>query len=112
MRFKRDKVCRLRAQLAQTGNLKELQLFLGMTGYNRIYVENYSTIAEPLTRLTRKNEPFVWGKEQQDAKDALVAALVSPPILQPYDQSKRVFVTTDASNVGMGAVLKLSLIHI
>lgn len=87
-------------------NKKELQLFLGMTAYNKTYIDDYSTVAEPLTRMTRKDEPFVWGAEQQRAKDSLVAALVSAPILAPYNPAKRLFVATDASDVGLGAVAK------
>jgi hypothetical protein len=87
-------------------NVKELQLFLGLAGYNKQFIPNFSTTAAPLFKLLRKDTQFVWGKEQKAAKEQLQAALVSAPVLAPYDPDKRIFVACDASAVAMGSVCK------
>ena len=45
-------------------NLKQVQGFLGCAGYYHMFCKNFSTLAKPLTKLTKKDTPFVWGKEQ------------------------------------------------
>ncbi|GKA73896.1 putative reverse transcriptase domain-containing protein [Tanacetum coccineum] len=45
----------------------EIRSFLGLTGYYRRFIENFSKIAKPLTLLTQKNKTYVWGNEQNEA---------------------------------------------
>ncbi|GKG50209.1 hypothetical protein Tco_0521309, partial [Tanacetum coccineum] len=45
----------------------EIRLFLGLAGYYRRSIENFSKIAKPLTMLTQKNKTYVWGDEQDEA---------------------------------------------
>jgi len=45
-------------------NLRQARGFLGITGYHRMFIKNFSTIAAPITRLTSKGIPFKWGQEQ------------------------------------------------
>jgi len=45
-------------------NLRQARGFLGVTGYHRIFVKNFSIITAPITRLTSKDVPFKWGPEQ------------------------------------------------
>jgi hypothetical protein len=52
--------------------LKQAQGFLGCVGYSRIFCKNFSTIAKPITRLTRKDVPFIWGPEQQAAQEEII----------------------------------------
>jgi hypothetical protein len=49
----------------QLNHLFEVQQFVGFCNYYRQFIPKYSENAEPLTRLTKKDEPFVWGSEQQ-----------------------------------------------
>ena len=44
-------------------NITEVQLFLGFINFNRQFIKNYSAIAEPMTRLIKKDQPFCWMKE-------------------------------------------------
>ena len=86
-------------------SVKAIQRFIGLANYYRRFVPNFSRIAEPLTRLTRKNTEFVWGPEQQSSFDSLQRALTTEPVIAIYDPSKPVVLYTDASKIGIGAVL-------
>ena len=99
---------------------KELHRFLGLAGYYRRFIKDFSKIAHPLQMLLR-GEPtkvkkkgkaskmtyptFVWGDEQQQAFDQLVSALTSTPVLAFADFEKPFILQTDASSVGLGSVL-------
>ncbi|KAJ9543706.1 LOW QUALITY PROTEIN: hypothetical protein OSB04_023413 [Centaurea solstitialis] len=59
----------------------EIRSFLGLAGYYRRFIQDFSKIAIPLTRLTKKSEPYVWGSEQQLAFDTLRRKLCEAPVL-------------------------------
>ena len=86
-------------------NVKAVRSFLGMAGYYRNFIENFATIASPLTDLTKVREPFRWGPEQQRAFDTLKTALVTAPILAHPDVSRPYILYTDASDKAIGAIL-------
>ena len=79
--------------------------FLGLTSYYRRFVTAYSEMAEPLHRLLDKGQQFAWSEQCQLAFDALKRALCDAPVLAPVDFTKAFILDTDASNVGVGAVL-------
>ena len=78
---------------------------LGMFGYYRKFIWDYSKKARPLTRLTEKSVEFVWGKEEEEAWQLLKDELVKAPILAYPDPEKEFILDTDASGYGIGAVL-------
>jgi len=78
---------------------------LGMFGYYRKFVKDYSKKAKPLTRLTEKSVEFVWGKAEEEAWQLLKDELVKAPILAYPDPKKAFILDTDASGYGIGAVL-------
>ena len=78
---------------------------MGLAGYYRRFIENFSKIALPLTRLTKKSMNFVWGPEQQLAFDELRKRLCEAPILALPDGVEDMVVYCDASLQGLGAVL-------
>ena len=62
-------------------NLFEVQQFLGFCNYYPRFISKYSEKAEPLTRLTKKDEQFVWEAEQQLAFEMMVTTFTTAPVL-------------------------------
>ena len=92
-------------ELTTPESLKYVRSVLGVTGYYRRMILNYAHHAYALTSLTRKDVPFVWEKAQQASMDYLVGKLIEEPIMAHPDFSQKFLVQTDASDVGIGAVL-------
>ena len=86
-------------------DVSDIRSGLGLFGYYRKFIKDYSKIARPLTRLTGKGVPFVWGEEEQLAWDTLKQKLVESPILAYPDPTAQFILDTDASGYGIGAVL-------
>lgn len=84
---------------------KDVKSFLGLVGYYRRFIDNFATIAKPLTQLLRKNVPFNWSTKCQEAFDKLKEILVSPTILQYPDFEKEFIITTDSSGYAISAIL-------
>ncbi|KAL6416826.1 hypothetical protein ACFW04_013132 [Cataglyphis niger] len=85
--------------------VKQIRQFLGMASWYRRFIANFSTIAAPLTSLTRKNAKWKWGAEETTAFRELKKTLVSAPVLACPDFARRFVLQTDASASGLGAVL-------
>ncbi|UYV60442.1 K02A2.6-like [Cordylochernes scorpioides] len=85
--------------------IKNVRAFLGLCSYYRRFIKEFSKIAYPLKIITRKNQPFVWGKEQESSFLTLKEKLSSPEVLTHYDPNKPIGLHTDASDQGLGAVL-------
>jgi hypothetical protein len=85
--------------------VKEVCSFLGLAGYYRWFIENFSKIAKPLTSLLEKGVDFSWTNERQKAFKELKKRLTTAPVLTLPDQSKRFTVYCDASRDGLGCVL-------
>src|ERR1043165_2349387 len=62
-------------------NVKEVQSVLGLFNYYRNFVPNFATIARPLYKLVKKDQPFEWGKEQAKALATLKERMTQAPIL-------------------------------
>lgn len=86
-------------------NVKEIQSFLGLANYYRRFIQNFSKIAEPLNKLLRKKEQFLWKTETENAFIELKSILTGPKILQFPDFNKEFLLTTDASITSIGAIL-------
>ncbi|KAK1668195.1 hypothetical protein QYE76_056354 [Lolium multiflorum] len=63
--------------------VKEIRGFLGMAGYYRRFIEGFSKIAGPMTKLLRKNTPFVWSEECEKSFQTLKEKLTTAPVLAP-----------------------------
>ncbi|GJS15728.1 reverse transcriptase domain-containing protein [Tanacetum coccineum] len=83
----------------------EVRSFLGLAGYYRRFIENFSKIAKPLTSLTQKNQKYEWGEKQEKAFQTLKDNLCNAPILSLPDGVEDFVVYCDASNQGLGCVL-------
>lgn len=80
--------------------------FLGFSNFYRCFIKGYSTIASPLTDLTKKDHPYRWGKEQQKAFDTLKHTLVTAPLLATFDHSLPTVVEADASGWALGGTIR------
>ncbi|KAD4385624.1 hypothetical protein E3N88_25793 [Mikania micrantha] len=83
----------------------EIRSFLGLAGYYRRFISNFSKIALPLTKLTQKSEPFVWEQKQENAFQNLKQELCDAPILFLPEGCDDFVVYCDASHQGLGCVL-------
>ncbi|KAD6795610.1 hypothetical protein E3N88_06506 [Mikania micrantha] len=83
----------------------EIRRFLGLAGYYRRFIQDFSKIASPLTSLTQKNIKFIWGQKQEEAFQILKQKLSSAPILALPNGSKEFVVYCDASTNVLGCVL-------
>lgn len=86
-------------------NLKGLRSFLGLASYYRRFIQNFSVIANPLYALTRKDAVFDWSPACQEAFDRLKMVLTNAPLLAFPDFNRDFLLETDASGIGLGAVL-------
>ncbi|GJR85425.1 putative reverse transcriptase domain-containing protein [Tanacetum coccineum] len=84
---------------------KEVRQFLGLAGYYRRFIEGFSLISKPLTKLTEKNKKYEWGTEEDEAFQTLKQKLCSAPILALPEGTENFVVYCDASHKGFGAVL-------
>ncbi|GJV07088.1 putative reverse transcriptase domain-containing protein [Tanacetum coccineum] len=84
---------------------KEVRQFLGLAGYYRRFIEGFSLISKPLTKLTQKNKKYEWGTEEDEAFQTLKHKLCSAPILALPEGTENFVVYCDALHKGYGAVL-------
>nr|GEX18853.1 putative reverse transcriptase domain-containing protein [Tanacetum cinerariifolium] len=90
---------------AKTTNLTEVRQFLGLASYYRRFIEVFSLISTPLTKLTQKNKKFEWETETEEAFQTLKQKLCCAPILALPEGSDDFVVYCDASLRGFRSVL-------
>ena len=83
----------------------EIKSFLGLVDYYRQFVENFSKIATPLTKLTQKNVKFVWSAACEKSFHELKELLTSAPMLTLPNETDGFVVYCDVSRIGLGRVL-------
>nr|GEX41432.1 putative reverse transcriptase domain, ribonuclease H-like domain, aspartic peptidase domain protein [Tanacetum cinerariifolium] len=83
----------------------EIRQFLGLVGYYRRFIEGFSKIAKPITKLTQKKIKFEWGDKQEAVFQLLKQKLCSAPILALPEGSEDFVAYYDASIKDLGAVL-------
>jgi hypothetical protein len=82
----------------------EIQSFLGLAGYYRRFIKDFSKIAKPMMKLHEKNKTFEWTKECQVSFEELTKCLTSAPVLVLPDLTKKFDLYCDASRQGLGCV--------
>jgi hypothetical protein len=85
--------------------LTQLQSFLGLVGFYRRFMRDFSSIAAPLNDLMKKGVLFHWGAAQGQAFHTLIDKLTHAPLLQLSDFGKTFELKCDASGIGIGGIL-------
>ena len=70
-----------------------------------MFCKDFSTIAAPLFQLTKKDTPFIWGKEQQKAQETIINRITNAPVLARPDPTWQFELEMDASLISTGAIL-------
>ena len=86
-------------------NIKEVQSFIGMCNYYSSFIKNFSSLFSPLYKLLKKNAIFIWGDEQKRCVDKIKMEFSNAKMLKLFDPKLPTAVETDASLIGIGAVL-------
>jgi len=86
-------------------NLDQVRSFLGLAGYYRRFIPNFSHIPSPLVNLTKKGSKFSWTDKQEQSFSLLKKLLCTAPVLSYPHFDKCFILQTDASDMGLGAVL-------
>ncbi len=86
-------------------NLKRAQAFIGFCNFYRRFIKDFSKIVRPIMKLTRKDAPFEWNPECQEAFILLKATITTAPVLKHFDRTKEAILETDSSDYVNGGVL-------
>lgn len=87
------------------GSIDDVRRFVSFCSFYRRFVPKFAEIAYPLNRMLKKDSTFDWTDDCQKSFETLKMSLISPPILQFPDFAQEFVLTTDASDIAMGAVL-------
>ena len=85
--------------------IRDLQSFLGFANFYQRFIDNYSGIVIPLTRLLRKDTPWKWSPRCQEIFDMLKQAFTEAPVLRHYDPDHPITLECDASDYAIAAIL-------
>ena len=88
-------------------SVKEVRGFLGLCGTMRIWIQDYSKIARPLTELVRNNVDYLWNERRQQAFKELKHLITTAPVLRPinYESPHPVILSVDSSKIAVGIIL-------
>ena len=99
-----DKVKAILQMTAPT-NVSELRSFMGMVNFMARFVPLLSKIMEPLSRLLKHDQQWIWDAQQEDAFVAVKNAITKSTALAFYDHKRPTKLSSDASSFGLGAVI-------
>ena len=85
--------------------VKNVRQIMGAFNFYRRFIKSFSKIAQPINELLRKEEPFVWTEDRQNALDTLKAALLNNAVLYSPDPDKPFTICLDASDRSVGSII-------
>jgi hypothetical protein len=85
-------------------SVHQVRSFLGLMGYYRRFILNFSKISKPITELLKKGNKYVWSKDCDEAFQTLKKLLTTSPVLTQPNIAKSFDVYCDASGTGLGWV--------
>jgi hypothetical protein len=86
-------------------NISDIRSFLGLAGYYRRFIEGFSKISKPMTKLLAKGNTFEWTPRRETSFQELKKRLTTAPVLTMPDMEKPFLIYCDASSQGLGCVL-------
>ena len=86
-------------------NVSDCRSFLGLVNFVGQFIPDLATTAEPIRRVTHKDQKFVWGPEQQQAFDKVKACMANAETLAHFDPDAKTVVIADASPYALGCIL-------
>ena len=86
-------------------SMHQIHQFLGLAGYYRCFIPDFSKIAQPMTKLLQKDVKFIQSLACEETFQALKKFLTSTPVLAQLDIDRPFDVYCDASRIGLGCVL-------
>jgi hypothetical protein len=86
-------------------SVTQVRNFLGLVGYYRRFIPNFSKISKPITQLLKKGKKYMWSKDYEETFNTLKKLLTTSPVLAQPNIAKPFDVYCDASNTGFGCVL-------
>ena len=92
-------------QIQRPTTKAEVRSYIGAVNFIGRYIPNFSSTLAPITNLLSQKSDFIWGKEQEEAFQKILKEIYNPRTLKHFDPCKPSELTTDASPVGLGAVL-------
>ena len=92
-------------EVEEPKSASDVRSFLGLANYSSQFIPHFATLSEPLRRLTRKETPFEFGPEQKKSFECLKQKMAEACTLAYFDKNAPTKIITDASPVGLGAVL-------
>ena len=95
-------------ELPEPRNLKEVQAFLGFANFYQRFIQEYSQICTPLTKMTKKEQPFHCECEQREAFEKLKKKFILAPILASFNLERKIILKTNASDQALGSCLSQS----
>lgn len=92
-------------EFPKPSTIRQVRRFMGMAGWYRRYINNFSNIAAPITDLLKTTDRFTWTQAATNAFDELKTCLTTAPVLTHADFSLPFYIQCDASMLGVGGVL-------
>ncbi|CAK9833137.1 Retrovirus-related Pol polyprotein from transposon 297 [Anthophora retusa] len=86
-------------------NVKQVRQFMGLASYFRKFIPEFAVRTACITKLTKKDEQWKWGDEQEEARKYILKKLCTKPLLVIFDPTRETKLHTDASSLGYGAIL-------
>jgi hypothetical protein len=86
-------------------SITKIRSFHDLTSFYRKFVKDFSTLASPLTKITKKSIGFKWGEKQENAFNLLKSKLILAPLLSLPDFNIAFEIECDALGISIGAVL-------
>ena len=100
-----DKKVKAISEWPEPRNLKKVQAFLRFANFYQRFIQGYSQICTPLTKMTKKEQPFHWECKQRETFEKLKKKFTSAPILASFDPERKITLETNALDQALGSCL-------